>query len=89
MGHAIPVRTDYTAGEGSPACPASERCCADATAVSDCGRARRSLAGRGGEDRWHGSSDAAGLGDPVQRARTLTLLSFSIKPDGMAPRPLR
>src|SRR6266705_1426742 len=53
---------------GSPACPASERCCADATAVSDCGRARRGLAGRGGYDRWHGSSDAAGLGDPVQRA---------------------
>ena len=23
---------------------------------------------RSGHDRWHGSSDAAGLGDPVQRA---------------------
>jgi hypothetical protein len=53
---------------GSPVCPASERCCAGATAVSDCGRARRRLAGGGGEDWWHGSSDAAGLGDPVQRA---------------------
>src|SRR5262249_18874650 len=55
---------------GSPVCPASETRCAGATAVSDCGRARGGLAGRGGEDRWHGSSDAAGLGDPVQRART-------------------
>ena len=54
----------------SPDCPASERCCAGATAVSDCGCARRRLAGGGGQDRWHGSSDAAGLGDPVQRAGT-------------------
>src|SRR5205807_7177733 len=53
---------------GSPICPASERRCAGATAVSDCGRARGGLAGRGGEDWRHGSSDAAGLGDPVQRA---------------------
>lgn len=45
----------------SPDCPASERCCAGATAVSDCGCARRRLAGGGGQDRWHGSSDAAGL----------------------------
>jgi hypothetical protein len=52
---------------GSQFCPASERCCAGATAVSDCGRARRRLAQRGGHDRWHGSSDAAGLGNPVQR----------------------
>src|SRR5262249_16938828 len=37
---------------GSPVCPASERRCAGATAVSDCGRARGGLAGRGGED-WH------------------------------------
>jgi putative restriction endonuclease len=44
-----------------------QRCCAGATADSDCGRPRWGLAGRGGEDRWHGSSDAAGLGDPVQR----------------------
>src|SRR4029453_9783286 len=35
---------------------------------SDCGRARRGLAGRGGQDWWHGSSDTARLGDPVQRA---------------------
>src|SRR5262249_37433109 len=40
---------------GSPVCPASETRCAGATAVSDCGRARGGLAGRGGEDRWHGS----------------------------------
>src|SRR6516164_7401792 len=53
---------------GSPLCPASERRCAGATAVSNCGRARGGLAGRGGEDWRHGSSDAAGLGDPVQRA---------------------
>src|SRR5262249_49013825 len=45
---------------GSPVCPASETRCAGATAVSDCGRARGGVAGRGGEDRWHGSSDAAG-----------------------------
>src|SRR5262245_62008542 len=50
MGHAIPVRTDYTAGG----------------------------AGRGGYDRWHGSSDAAGLGDPVQRAGTGRILSISL-----------
>src|SRR5215472_2336864 len=36
---------------GSPVCPASETRCAGATAVSDCGRARRGLAGRGGMDR--------------------------------------
>src|SRR5262249_1891766 len=42
---------------GSPFCPASERCCAGATTVSDCGRARRRLAGRGGHDRWHGLRD--------------------------------
>jgi hypothetical protein len=54
----------------SPACPASERCCAGATAVSGCSRARRRLARGGGQDRWHGSSDPAGLGDPVQRAGT-------------------
>jgi len=65
MGQAIPVRTDYTVGEVR-----RERRCAGATAVSDCGRARGGLAGRGGHDRWHGSSDAAGLGDPVQRAGT-------------------
>src|SRR5262245_21198782 len=68
MGQAIPVRLHRR--RGSPFCPASERCCAGATTVSDCGRARRRLAGRGGHDRWHGSSDAAGLGDPVQRAGT-------------------
>src|SRR5512132_3750505 len=51
MGHAIPVRMDYTAGE-----------------VRRLAQRRRGLTGRGGEDWWHGSSDAAGLGDPVQRA---------------------
>src|SRR5262249_27768874 len=58
---------------GSPVCPASETRSAGATAVSDCGRARGGLAGRGGEDWWHGSSDAAGLGDPVtSRVRTVS-----------------
>jgi hypothetical protein len=70
MGHAIPVRTDYTRRPSSPDCPASERCCAGATAASDCGCARRRLAGGGGQDWWHGSSDPAGLGDPVQLAGT-------------------
>ena len=39
---------------------------------ADCWRSRRcstGLAGRGSEDRRDGSPDAAGLGDPVQRAR--------------------
>jgi hypothetical protein len=53
---------------GSPVCPVSERRCAGATAVNNCGPTRWGLAGRGGEDWWHGSSDVAGLGDPVQRA---------------------
>ena len=34
----------------------------------DRGGARRGLTGRGGQDRRYGPSDAAGLGDPVQRA---------------------
>jgi hypothetical protein len=65
-GHAIPVRTDYTAGEVRRFAQ-QRKTLRRRTAVSDCGRARGGLAGRGGEDWWHESSDAAGLGDPVQR----------------------
>ena len=54
---------------GSPVCKAREGCRAGAEAVSDCGGTRWELAGRRGEDRRDGSPDAAGLGDPVQRAR--------------------
>ena len=68
MGQAIAVRTDYTAGEVRRFAQASERCGAGAAAVGDRSRARRGLAGRCGQDRRDGSSDAAGLGDPVQRA---------------------
>ena len=52
----------------SAACEAGEGCRAGATAFGDRGGARRRLAGRSGQDRRHGPSDAAGLGDPVQRA---------------------
>ena len=52
MSQAIPVRTNYTAGEVRRFAQRAKRCCAGATAVSDCGRARRCLAGRG-HDRWH------------------------------------
>ena len=44
------------------------RCCTSAAAVGDRGGARGGLAGRRGGDRWDGSPDAAGLGDPIQRA---------------------
>ena len=54
---------------GSPICEAGKGCCAGAPAAGDRGGARRRLAGRSSQDRRHGSSDAAGLGDPVQRAR--------------------
>src|SRR3954465_1745122 len=53
---------------GSPVCEAREGCRASAAIIGDCGRARRGLAGRRSEDRRDGSSDAAGLGDPIQRA---------------------
>ena len=39
-----------------------------APAACDRSGARRRRAGRGGEDRRHGSADPAGLGDPVQRS---------------------
>ena len=51
MGHAIAVRTDYTAGEIRRF----------AQRVKDAAQARRLLA-------IAAASDAAGLGDPVQRA---------------------
>jgi hypothetical protein len=64
MGQAIPVRTDYTAGEVRRL----------AQRAKDAAQARRLLAiaavldGASREeaaaDRWHGSSDAAELGDP-------------------------
>jgi hypothetical protein len=69
---------------GSPVCPASESCCAGATVVSNCSGARRGLAGRGGEDWRHGSSDAAGLGDPVQRAGSGRSHQYSFS--GMPPK---
>jgi hypothetical protein len=53
---------------GSPVCETREGRRAGAPASGDRGRARRGLAGRRHEDRRDGSSDAAGLGDPVQRA---------------------
>jgi hypothetical protein len=68
MGQAIAVRTDYTAGEVRRF----------AQRAKDAAQARRLLAiaavldGASREEAatigWHGSSDAAGLGDPVQRA---------------------
>src|SRR5262245_24056215 len=67
MGQAIAVRTGLYGRRGSPVCPASERCCAGATAVSDCGRARRRLAGRGGAlamtmgGVWHAKHKPYGL----------------------------
>src|SRR6476620_8099789 len=39
-----------------------------APAACDRSSARQCRAGRGGEDRRHGSADPAGLGDPVQRS---------------------
>jgi hypothetical protein len=69
---------------GSPGCPASERCCAGATAVSDRGPARRRLAGAGGRrycSKMVGTasasagttttflSTAARRGRPAQRGR--------------------
>ena len=71
MGQAIAVRMDFTAGEVRRV----------AKQAKDSGQARRLLAiaavSRGrfagrcsaAEDRWHGPSNVAGLGDPVQRAR--------------------
>src|SRR5215471_14666205 len=68
----------------SPVCSTSERRCAGTPPVSDCGRARRRLAGGGGEDWRHGSSDAAGLGDPVQRAGSGRSHQYSFS--GMPPK---
>ena len=69
MGHAIAVRTDFTAGEVRRL----------AKRVKDAAQARRLLAiaavldgasrDRCGQDRRDGPSDVAGLGDPVQRPR--------------------
>jgi hypothetical protein len=57
MGQAISGADELHRRRGSLFCPASERCCAGATAVSDCGRARRRLAGRGG---FMATADATG-----------------------------
>ena len=57
MGQAIPVRTDYTAGEVRRFAKAGEGCGAGAEASGDCGCARRGFAGRGGQDRRDGSPD--------------------------------
>src|SRR6516225_1237384 len=51
----------------SPAGKPSEERRTSTPAVGHSGRARRCLAGSGSKDWRHGSSDAAGLGDPVQR----------------------
>ena len=66
MGTAVAVRTDYSSKELRGL----------ASRVKNAGQARRLLAiaavldgcfaGRRGKDRRHGSSDAAGLGNPVQ-----------------------
>ena len=69
MGQAIAVRTDYSGAEVRRL-EADEGRGAGASASGDRCGARRSIAGRGGEDRWYGPSDAAGLGDPVQRTGT-------------------
>ena len=52
-------------GRGSSACDTGERCRTSAAAVGDRGGARGGLAGRRGGDRWDGSPDVAGLGDPI------------------------
>ena len=70
MGRAIAVRSDYTRQGSSAACEAVEGCRAGATAFGDCRGARWRLARRSREDRRHGASDAARLGNPVQRCRT-------------------
>ena len=67
---AIAVRSDYTRQRSSAACEAVDGCRAGATAVGDRRGARRRLARRSREDRRHGASDAARLGNPVQRCRT-------------------
>src|SRR6516225_5959548 len=54
----------------SPAGKPSEERRTSTPAVGHSGRARRCLAGSGSKDWRHGSSDAAGLGDPVQRTGT-------------------
>ena len=61
MGQAVPVRTDYSAGE---VCETREGCRTSAPAAGDRSGARRGLAGERGEDRRDGPADAAGLGDP-------------------------
>src|SRR6516162_3967722 len=54
----------------SPAGKPSEERRTSTPAVGHSGRARRCLAGSGSKDWRHGSADAAGLGDPVQRTGT-------------------
>src|SRR5262249_34906333 len=70
MSQAIPVRTNYTAGEVRRFAQRAKDAAQARRLLAIAADARRCLAGRGGHDRWQGSSDAAGLGDPVQRAGT-------------------
>jgi hypothetical protein len=84
MGHAIPVRTDYTVGEVRRLAKRAKDAVQARRLLAIAAGARRRLAGRGGEDRWHGSSDAAGLGDPVQRAGAGGLIN--IPSPGMPPK---
>jgi hypothetical protein len=54
-----------------------ERCCAGARLLAIAPVARRRLARRGGQDWWYGSSDPAGLGDPVNEQGGSDQYSFS------------
>src|SRR6185295_11439697 len=67
---------------GSGLCEAGEGRRTGAKAFGDRRGARRRLARRSRDDRRHGPSDASGLGDPVQRARTGGLVN---KPSPGAP----
>ena len=65
MGQAIAVRTDFTAA-GSPVAKRAK----DAGRRADCWRSQRcstALRGKMQPRSWHGPSDVAGLGDPVQQ----------------------
>src|SRR6266404_1554376 len=68
MGQAIAVQTDYTATEVRLLAKPGEGRRAGAPVAGDRRRARWELADGGGDERGHGSPDAAGLGDPFQRA---------------------
>src|SRR5258708_7929129 len=68
MGQAIAVRTDYTATEVRLLAKQAKDAAQARRLLGDRRRARWEFADGGGDERGHGPPDAAGLGDPFQRA---------------------